>query len=439
MLSASRKRLILLFSAATSLIVTCVIVVACLFGIRQIQSHELDTFRGHMDTVADKLKSSTFIQASWLSEMEAANHMILSVADSGIPFSFPGSWMRAGDREMLIRQISGLAREDGIDPGEALFRNAGGESPVYTVRSADGKKFLGAVRIIGIRNHSVSLVILQHFPEEQGQVSRLLALFAAAEVLSVSALFLLSRWVVGIALRPAELSQKRQKEFIAAASHELRSPLAVIQASAAALLAERPDPERFVPRIKQECDRMSKLVGDMLLLASSDAGMWSIKMDYFDADTLLIDLYESYEVLCHEKRRRLSLELPDEVLPPVFGDPERVTQILVSLLNNALSYSPEGSTITLRAGMRSRKGHSDSIVFEVADQGEGIADEEKDRIFERFYRADRSRNDKSHFGLGLSIAKELVLLHRGRIHVKDTPGGGATFVVELPVRSASAG
>lgn len=124
---------------------------------------------------------------------------------------------------------------------------------------------------------------------------------------------------------------------------------------------------------------------------------------------------------------KLKLELPDELLPHIEGDDLRIRQILAVLIDNAAVYSTEGDTIIIRSYAR-----KNILWLEVEDHGPGIDNDKKKEIFERFYREDKSRKDKNHYGLGLCIAKELVGLHKGSISVEDTPGGGATFRIGLP-------
>ena len=150
-----------------------------------------------------------------------------------------------------------------------------------------------------------------------------------------------------------------------------------------------------------------------------------IQLDY--VDTLLITLYEAYEPVCLKKNIRLKLELDEKSYPPLFTDQERVFQILSIFLDNAVCYSPENSSIEIKTRQTARE-----LIFLVADHGSGIAEKDKPFIFNRFYCADKSRTDKSHFGLGLSIAKELSGMLSGKIWFEDTPGGGATFFLSLP-------
>lgn len=183
----------------------------------------------------------------------------------------------------------------------------------------------------------------------------------------------------------------------------------------------------FLPYIEEECDRMTRLISDMLLLASSDAKTWSLVKEPVEIDTLLIETYDMFCSCYNNKNYQLTLHLPEKKLPVICGDIERLKQIFAILIDNAMSHTPMEGVIALRA-----YSQKDYVIVEVEDHGLGIGDEEKKLVFERFYKKDQSRNNKKHFGLGLSIAKELAELHGGNITIKDTPGGGATFVLWLP-------
>ena len=168
--------------------------------------------------------------------------------------------------------------------------------------------------------------------------------------------------------------------------------------------------------------RRSKLIDDMLLLTTADTGGWSIKAAPVEPDTLLLNLYEAFLPVAAEKNIALSITLPEEAVPTITGDKERITQVLSILLHNALSYTPQKGSVRLILAC-----HGKNICFSVEDNGPGIPDKEKPLIFQRFYRADPSRRDREHFGLGLCVAQEIVQLHRGRLWVEDNPGGGARF------------
>jgi signal transduction histidine kinase len=225
-----------------------------------------------------------------------------------------------------------------------------------------------------------------------------------------------------------EEGQRKQNAFVAAASHELRSPLTVIKTGAASIRENVTNAEQFLPHVEKECERMSRLINDMLLLAAADAKTWDLNKEPVDMDTLMIECYDMICTCLNQNRANIALDLPQEALHIVEGDRERMKQILTILVDNAISHTPRDEDIIIRA-----YNQKHSVILEVEDHGDGIADVDKKRVFERFYRGDQSRSEKKHFGLGLSIAKELVELHQGDIAVRDTQGGGATFIVRLPV------
>lgn len=246
-------------------------------------------------------------------------------------------------------------------------------------------------------------------------------------------LFLLSRFLFKRAFEPTEKILKGQKGFVAAASHELKSPLAVIMTSAEKLqdTIQQDDPQiqAGLQTIDSECMRMSRLVRDMLLLASSDADKWTIQKAEVNLDTLLISLYEAYEPVCMKEKLRLNLDLNQTSFPKLFTDRERLYQILSVFMDNAVYYSPPGSSIDICARLSLKE-----VTLSIVDHGCGVAQNDKPYIFDRFYRADKSRSDKTHFGLGLSIAWELSKMLGGSVGHTDTAGGGATFFVTLPLK-----
>ncbi len=155
-------------------------------------------------------------------------------------------------------------------------------------------------------------------------------------------------------------------------------------------------------------------------------------MQAVDMDTLLIDLFESFAPACRQKDITLNLDLPETSLPQIPGDPQRIRQLLLALLDNAKNHTPGGRSITIRSRSNPQ---SQILAIQILDEGCGIPDQDKPHVFDRFYQADASRSDKHHFGLGLSIVKELVQLHRGTITLSDSGAGGACFTVELPLQS----
>lgn len=224
-------------------------------------------------------------------------------------------------------------------------------------------------------------------------------------------------------LRPVEENRKRQIQFTASAAHELRSPLSVILSSAEALgVADVKDRGTFQEVIISEGRRMSRLIEDMLSLTGADNGTWTVQMEQVPMDTLLLNVYEAYGHLVQKQKLRFKIDIPEETLPYGICDKQRIEQVLGILLDNAITYTPRGGDITVGIQKVGSK-----LKLWVANTGPGIPDEQKNRIFDRFYRMDIARKDKQRFGLGLSIAQEIIRLHKGKIWVEDCPDGGVRF------------
>lgn len=241
----------------------------------------------------------------------------------------------------------------------------------------------------------------------------------------------LTRFLISKAIKPTEQTLRSQKEFIASASHELKAPLAVILASAECIGNDTTlslESKQHTEVIDSECLRMSKLVQDLLLLSSVDANTWTLNKTNIDVDTLLINTYEKYEPICRQKGIQFKLNTSDELFPVLNADIDRLNQILSIFIDNAINYSLPKSEVSLDATV-----FKNMLVFSIKDHGTGIADKDKPFIFDRFFCADKSRTQKEHYGLGLSIAKELVEMHKGKIELSDTLGGGCTFKISLPL------
>ena len=223
-------------------------------------------------------------------------------------------------------------------------------------------------------------------------------------------------------LHPVEAARNSQNIFIASASHELRSPLAAIQSCAEIMEAS---PER--DSILQECKRMTGLIQAMLSLEACDAGIWQMDFQETDIDMLLFETWETFSEKASKKDIRLNLDVEKSYLS-IRCDKGQITQALGIILDNAISYSPSNTSIELGARVDAKQ-----LVLSVTDHGQGIPDFEKEKVFQRFYSGDPSRTDKSHYGLGLSIAQEIVKQHCGTICLKDTGNGGCTFELVLPL------
>ena len=220
-----------------------------------------------------------------------------------------------------------------------------------------------------------------------------------------------------------------QKRFIGDASHELRTPLTAIRGNAE-LMSRAPEEERDVclASIRREAERMSRLVNDLLLLAESDVAEQEIDRRDVDLDELIADVFRSGQIVSAGK---VHLVLAETEPLCVVGDTDRLKQLFLNLVDNAVKFTPEGGTVAINL-----RQEDDEAVIEVADSGVGIAAKEQAAIFERFYRVEQSRQKRGH-GLGLSISAWIVRAHGGSIAVSSRPGQGSTFTVRLPLKRSS--
>ncbi|MEN9937001.1 MAG: hypothetical protein RLZZ387_3580 [Chloroflexota bacterium] len=238
-----------------------------------------------------------------------------------------------------------------------------------------------------------------------------------------------SWWLAGRALRPAQEAWERQQRFIASASHELRTPLTLIRASAeVALRGVEPgnaDQRELLGDVLAESDHMRRLVDDLLTLSRLDSGRMPLALAPVELPLLLAELQRQVARLGDERGVTVAV---GEVAGVVIADPERLRQVLLILLDNALRHTPVGGQVQLTAMLEGR-----IVRLEVKDTGCGIAPEHLPHIFERFYRADLARGRESgNAGLGLAIAKGLVEAMGGRIGATSTPGRGTTVWLSLP-------
>lgn len=422
-----RFRLTLLCTLGTGLILLGASTAALAVSEGQLGERGEAAFRSEVNAVFYHLRSQNVVDHTWVSQTEAGGGLKLWLELSGKPMLYTGSASeRTQELVYLTRSIA--LQEYALDlslPPDTRYQD---EQDFFRVQDATGQRWRAAVGQVPQDRGWINVIVLQSLDDEENEVLVQRWAFAAftAAALALLALF---AWVfTRRLLRPLEESRRRQSEFIAAASHELRSPLAVVRASLAAMPGAPPEQLRhFTDMADGECVRMSRLVGDMLTLANADSGAWSMCPEETEPETLLLEVYESFESLSRAKGVAMEITLPEKPLPRCRWDPQRVMQLLCVLTDNAVSYTPSGGRVRLAVAQEGER-----VALTVADSGPGVPDEEKAKIFERFFRGDRARTDREHYGLGLSIAAEIARLHGGTISVSNAPGGGAVFTVTLP-------
>lgn len=256
----------------------------------------------------------------------------------------------------------------------------------------------------------------------RGLIYSSIFIFFAATVTFLGVSILLSRW----AIKPVEKAWDQQRQFVADASHELKTPLAVIMANAE-LLQNAPDQEnnlKYSQNILSTTYQMRTLVENMLEMARVDNGQQKITMSPLNLSEFVSDGALSFQLLYEEQGRELYCQVQEDI--SICGSEQHLYQVLDVLLDNALKYSCPQSRVTVNL-----TGSGRHCVLSVASLGDPISKEDLQNIFKRFYRGDKARVRDGSYGLGLSIAKTIVEAHKGKIWAQSKEGVN-TFFVQLP-------
>nr|WP_274528483.1 HAMP domain-containing sensor histidine kinase [Paenibacillus piscarius] len=290
----------------------------------------------------------------------------------------------------------------------------------------DGSRWIYMTKATG----SGKQFIFMDITSQQRILTNLIYTFAAVGLLTLVILYFTSRYFAGRSIAPVREAFEKQKQFIADASHELKTPLTIINTNADVLLANSEDTIRnqakWLQYIKSETERMTRLTGDLLYLTEMDDARTEMLHSRFNISEAVENIILTMEAVIFEKNLAFDYDIQPGLTVP--GNSEQVKQVAMILLDNAVKYAnPKGAVhISLH------KLNSD-VLLSVSNTGEGIAAEHLTRIFDRFYRADTSRARKQGgYGLGLAIAKSIVEQHKGRIYAKSVAGESTTFYVQLP-------
>lgn len=265
---------------------------------------------------------------------------------------------------------------------------------------------------------------------EISTINRMLFIFIIIGSVGVVIIFGISVLLANWAIKPVDKAWQQQKQFVADASHELKTPLTVISANTDVILSNADDTvesqSKWLNYIKEETKRMTKLVNSMLYIAKYDSNELKFAATQFDLSDILSSICLQYEALVFEKGKQLETEIEDKIF--IKGDEDKIKQLINILLDNAQKYSTDNGKIK---AMLSRNQKTGKIRLAVANTSDYIAPDKLEKIFDRFYRLDDSRNRKTGgSGLGLNIAKSIVEAHGGEI--KATHENGVTcFMVTL--------
>lgn len=393
---------------------------------KELKERKFTDFQININMLVNHLESQNIISHNWLAQFCADTHFEVDIKDNGSHLVFDTlTPISFGETEFAqVRQKAkesyGLLEEsisaDSVLSSHEEFQISIGKTPYY-----------GAMALIPKNGGALNIAVLSSLSGLQGTIQFQRILFTGADIGGILLLGIFFWFFTWRMIQPLAKNRQKQAEFIASASHELRSPLTVMLSCLSAMKQASPEEQaHFSKTIETEGKRMGRLIEDMLTLSGTDSSHFSIYKRPVELDTLLLSAYEKFEPLARKKCISISISLPDKIIPPCSCDKERMEQVFSILLDNAISYTPPEGKISL-----SMDASINRLRFQVADNGIGIPDEEKKAVFGRFYHCDKSHKDKSHFGLGLCIAQEIVHMHKGKLWIEDTPGGGATFVVML--------
>ncbi|MCD8012144.1 MAG: HAMP domain-containing histidine kinase [Lachnospiraceae bacterium] len=478
--------------ATTGLILAVLTVICLLISQSEIRSQEYASFLSGLNTMYQNLQQQTSLSHTWIRQMEQNYQCSIRILDNGESLFFQ-TLSEDTAAESVMTQAKEEALSQGLDLDSASSSATLTRHLEFTMKIRSDNYGNPQSRICYVsaalvpRSGGVLAVLVVHsLSSMRRRIVRQGLLFLLADLAAWLLLSIFFWHFTARVLRPIWENRRKQVQFIASASHELRSPLTVILSNAAAVRSGvLPFDTHFLDAVDAEGNRMSRLISDMLQLAGADNETWSITPAEIDLDTLLLQVWEDFDAQARSRHLHWDIRLPEEPLPCCVCDAERIRQLLGILIDNAFSYTPEGGRVCLALSASSVPGHSpassnhslrgmtaasrhsrhnpttsepslygmtvasrhsrrsmaaselsqpsgNTFLIQVIDNGPGIPDAEKEAVFERFHRLDPSRKDKTHFGLGLCIAREIVRLHHGVLTVSDTPGGGATFTVMLP-------
>lgn len=427
-LVADRVQRYLLIAALISLVL--VVAIALFIGFRL--ADPLEKLRHHAQRVA---------RGDFEGEVEPSS--ILEIDDVGHAFNLMTFALRSSlddlnqARTRLEAVLAGL--DDGVvltdAHGDVLRLNRAAEGMLATEQErATGRPFIQIARdheldaqlraaLAGRRAHRVEI---EHGLNRRVLQSTAVTVSGKAERLGL---------VVLRDITELRRLESVRRDFVANVSHELRTPLTSIRALTETLqggaVNDWETQEQFLQRIIGEVDRLTALVEDLMDLARLEAGRTPLHLDEYPAAEVIRTAGERLREQVTRAQLKLEYELPDD-LPAVVVDRRRIEQVVLNLVHNAIKFTPVGGTVTIAAH---RWG--DAVAVEVRDTGIGIAREEQERLFERFYKSDKARRTDGT-GLGLAIAKHIVQAHGGEMSVESSIGHGSTFRFIVPAAGPSA-
>ena len=424
-----RLRLTKLFTSVLSVLLAVLLGVCLYFSVEQQFSLQLSSFTNQSYTVAESINEQAVLTSQWLTTHEENAGFRIYLWDNDVEL-FHNRDHANQIRPEYTYYLPALTEGRTLHPQAQTEEISLGKHGLLPEVLYYHKQLVK-------NNGLLQVYFLQSLEPLYARIRSSLLLYLTLFLSSVCLLALFCWHFTGRLLEPLLASQASQNRFIASVSHELRTPLAVILSNVSACeKAPFSQQKPFFQVIEREGAQMSVMLEQLLTLSRADSHGLPLQIEQSDLQTLLLEIYENFLPLATESGHLLSVSLPESEIPPCSCDVSRIRQACHILLHNALSYTPEGCSIRL---FIPDIVHEKEISIGVQDNGPGIPDEEKDKIFDRFYRVNCSSaatgKEKGHHGLGLAVAKEIIAAHKGTLTVSDAAGGGAVFLLTLPTES----
>ena len=330
------------------------------------------------------------------------------------------------DNTNEIVSISSKLNTDDLDINNIVTNIIDNSKEMDTIK-INGESFAYLKQDIG----NGQRIVLMSKSFQQDMLWSLLKIFIGVGSLSLVILFFISIYFTNKAINPLEETFKKQKQFIADASHELRTPLTIIKTNVSILKENELDTihsqKKWINYIDSQASRMSTLVNEMLSLANLDANRSKQEKININLSNLVTDSLLVFEVVIFEKGLVLEEGVGDNIF--IKGEQDQIKKLISILMDNAIKYTNKNGKISV--SLINEKNKAKLII---KNTGEGIKKEHLEKIFERFYRVDDSRDrETGGYGLGLSIAKAIVDDHKGKIYAESLINNETSFIIELPL------
>lgn len=423
-----RLRLTKLFTSVIAALLAVLLGVCFYFSLKQQFSLQISSFTSQSYTLLESIDEQSILTAQWLTTHEENAGLRIYLWDNDVELFHNRDHLNR-IRPEYTHYLPVLTDGRTLCPQEKTSDVSVGKHGILP-------EVLLYHRQLIKDNSILQIYFLQSLEPLYTHVKSSLFLYFALFLCSVCLLTLFCWHFTERLLQPLLASQESQNRFIASVSHELRTPLAVILSNASACeKAPAPQQKSFFQVIEREGAQMSDMLEQLLTLSRADSHGLSLQIEQTDLQTLLLETYENFLPLAGESGHRLAVSLPEAEIPLCNCDPSRIRQICHILLHNALSYTPAGSEIRL---FIPDTANGKEIVIGVQDNGPGIPESQRDKIFDRFYRiapdpGQVSTTKKGHHGLGLAVAREIAAAHKGTLTVAEAEGGGALFLLTLPL------